>query len=368
MKIKHGQLFGGVFGFGLAAQWAGIENVWYNDNDHYCCEVIRARMRDGQIKDNVKIYEQDIRNIGKHNLQSVDIISAGTPCQPASIAGKRKGKADDRWLWEETLRVCGEIKPTFILFENVPGLLTLENGKAFEGILTSLEAEGYTTESYLIPACSIGAWHRRDRIWIVSYSKGIGREWRDSVFAEVQGTSGERITTPFERSGEAFIANTNSTQRGSNKRKSNPETNGGHNIRGICQDVPNSKSTKCKYSINTWKGRDGFANLRENVTNTDNAGLQTGRKRKKSSKEGFITGINATSGKFRQIKSNLGGMANGLPPELVGYWDREPENVPRIATGVKNRVNRLKGLGNAVCPQIPYIFFTIINKILNNEN
>ncbi len=96
--MTHGQLFGGIFGFGLAAQWAGIENVWYNEIDHFCCEVVRARIKDGQIKDNVKIYEQDIREIGKHNLQRVDIISGGFPCQPFSQAGKRKGKTDDRYL------------------------------------------------------------------------------------------------------------------------------------------------------------------------------------------------------------------------------------------------------------------------------
>ena len=94
--MTHGALFAGIGGFGLAAQLAGIENVWYNEIDKYCCNVVRARMADGSIKDKVKIYEKDIREIGKHNLEPVDIITGGFPCQPFSHAGKRKGKEDDR--------------------------------------------------------------------------------------------------------------------------------------------------------------------------------------------------------------------------------------------------------------------------------
>ena len=167
--MKHGQLFGGIFGFGLAAQWAGIENVWYNDNDHFCCEVVRARIKDGQIKDKVEIYEKDIKEIGKHNLKRVDIISAGVPCQPASISGKRKGKSDDRWQWGETIRVVSELKPLYVICENPSGILNLEDGKPFNEILYALENEGYTIELFDIPACSKGAWHRRSRIWIIAY-------------------------------------------------------------------------------------------------------------------------------------------------------------------------------------------------------
>ncbi|MCH8310001.1 MAG: DNA cytosine methyltransferase [Chloroflexi bacterium] len=75
LLMKHGALFGGIAGFCLAAQWAGIENVWYNDNEKYVCDVVRARVADGQLTDNIKVYEKDIREIGKHNLGYVDIIS-----------------------------------------------------------------------------------------------------------------------------------------------------------------------------------------------------------------------------------------------------------------------------------------------------
>ena len=119
--MTHGALFNGIGGFMLAAQWAGIENVWCNEIDHFCCEVIRARIADGQIKDNVKIYEKDIREIGKHNLASVDIISGGDPCQPHSVAGLGKGENDNRFLWPKMFRIIQELHPSWIINENVDG-------------------------------------------------------------------------------------------------------------------------------------------------------------------------------------------------------------------------------------------------------
>ena len=163
--MTHGQLFGGIFGFGLAAQWAGIENVWYNEKEHYPCEVVRARILDGNIKDKVKIYEQDIRTIGKLNLSTVDIISGGFPCQPFSQTGNQKGVEDDRHLWPEMLRVIQEVGPRIVIAENVPAI----DGMVLKEVLNDLEDSGYETLPPLeIEAASIGALHRRNRVWIVA--------------------------------------------------------------------------------------------------------------------------------------------------------------------------------------------------------
>ena len=106
-------------------------------------------------------------------LGRIDIITGGFPCQPFSHAGKRKGTYDSRYLWPEMLRTIRILKPSFVVGENVAGLVSMENGKTLDGILSDLEDEGYSVESFIIQACAVGTWHRRDRIWIVAYNESI---------------------------------------------------------------------------------------------------------------------------------------------------------------------------------------------------
>lgn len=173
--MTHGSLFAGIEGFGLAAEWTGIETLFTVETDDFCNKIIEKHYP------NVKKY-RDIREFdGKEWLGKIDIISGGVPCQPASVAGKRKGEKDDRWLWPEAIRIIREIRPTFILFENPPGILSLDNGRPFERILSALEDEEYYNfirntgkkeiVPIIIPACGVGAWHRRDRIWIIAHDK-----------------------------------------------------------------------------------------------------------------------------------------------------------------------------------------------------
>jgi site-specific DNA-cytosine methylase len=117
--------------------------------------------------------KQSERSYSKPPL-SIDIICGGFPCQPASVAGNRKGTADDRWLWPEMLRVITEVKPTWCVLENVPGLLTLEQGLVFENCCLALESEGYEVQPFIIPACAVNAPHRRDRVWIIANSNSSG--------------------------------------------------------------------------------------------------------------------------------------------------------------------------------------------------
>lgn len=164
-----GSLFAGIGGFELAATWAGIKPVWSNEINAVACNRLRNRFEH-------EIIEKDVKKITKRDLNSVDIISAGVPCQPASVAGKRKGTKDDRWLWPEAIRIVSELKPAYVICENPTGILTLEDGKPFQQVLYALENEGYLIELYNIPACSVGAWHRRESIWIIAYSHNHSNE------------------------------------------------------------------------------------------------------------------------------------------------------------------------------------------------
>ena len=192
-------LFSGIGGFAYAAQqvWGDdLDIVAFCEIDPYCCKVLNKHWPEtpimGDIKDVTKETLADtnigrlegasskesrannvIRNSGERSEENrIDLLTGGFPCQPASIAGKRKGKADDRWLWPEMFRVIRELKPAWVIAENVRGLLTLESGMVFEHCCADLEGEGYEVQPFNIPACAVDAPHRRERIWIVAYSDG----------------------------------------------------------------------------------------------------------------------------------------------------------------------------------------------------
>ncbi len=166
--MTHGSLFAGIGGFDLAAECAGIKTIWQVEINPYCQRVLKKNFPEA------KRYG-DIRDVGKHNLERVDIISGGFPCQPFSIAGKQKGKTDDRFLWPEMFRVIREMRPSFVICENVTGIIDL----ALDQVLIDLENKGYVGETFIIPACAVNAPHKRDRVWIIAYSKNTDFNWDD---------------------------------------------------------------------------------------------------------------------------------------------------------------------------------------------
>ena len=162
----HGSLFTGLGGFNIASDEIGWETIFNCEIDKFCQRVLKYYWPDTIIYDDIK--KTDFTKY----RGTIDVLSGGPPCQPISVAGKRKGDKDDRWLWPETIRAVREIAPTYCVFENPTGILSMENGRLFKGILTALENEGYEIECFVIPACSTGAPHRRDRVWIIAYSTG----------------------------------------------------------------------------------------------------------------------------------------------------------------------------------------------------
>ena len=175
----YGGLFEGVGALAYAAMILDYELAWSNEIDSYCCDNLRRNFKHN-------IIEEDIRNIGKHNLTPVDIVCGGFPCQPFSQAGIRRGKNDNRFLWPEMLRVIREIKPRWVVGENVPGLVSMED--IFEEICTDLESEGYQVQAYNIPAGAVGSLGRRHRVFILAYSEhnGLKRRFRKNIKGEIE--------------------------------------------------------------------------------------------------------------------------------------------------------------------------------------
>lgn len=188
--MKHLDLFSGIGGFALAVEeiWPDSEHI-FCDNDRYCQELLKLRFPNskiyGDIKEIKSIADADFREGGPRNeskprktayeksgSKNTDLLTGGFPCQPFSQAGKRRGTDDDRYLWPEMLRVIRLAKPRWVIAENVRGLLTMQNGMVFEQVCLDLENSGYEVQPFIIPAVSVNAPHRRDRIWFIAHALG----------------------------------------------------------------------------------------------------------------------------------------------------------------------------------------------------
>lgn len=165
--MRHLDLFSGIGGFALAASWVwGVEHeiVSFCEIEEYPRKVLKKHWPDVPC-------HHDIKTLRGDNFGTVDLLTGGFPCQPFSVAGKQGGSTDDRHLWPEMFRVIQEAKPTWIIGENVAGLI---NTMEFEQCFIDLESEGYEVQAFIIPACAKNAIHRRDRVWIIANRHSIG--------------------------------------------------------------------------------------------------------------------------------------------------------------------------------------------------
>jgi DNA (cytosine-5)-methyltransferase 1 len=160
--MKALSLFSGIGGADLAAEATGMEIVAFAEIDPFCCKVLKKHWPDVPNLG-------DVFDITKESIDgAVALIYGGFPCQPFSAAGQRKGKEDDRDLWPEMLRLIQTFRPTWVVGENTYGFVSL----GLDDALSDLEAEGYSTRAFVLPACAVGAYHRRDRCFIVAYADG----------------------------------------------------------------------------------------------------------------------------------------------------------------------------------------------------
>ena len=168
--MNHGSLFSGIGGFELAAEWMGWNNCFHCEWNEFGQRVLKYYFPKSMSYADITKTDFTIWR------DRIDILTGGFPCQPYSSAGKRLGKEDDRHLWPEMLRAIREIKPRWVVGENVRGLVNWNGGMVFDEVQADLEFEGYEVQPFLLPAASVGAPHQRERIWFVAYLYEISRK------------------------------------------------------------------------------------------------------------------------------------------------------------------------------------------------
>jgi DNA (cytosine-5)-methyltransferase 1 len=213
--MTHGSLFSGIGGPDLAAQKMVWENVFHCEINSFGQRTLKYYWPNAISYENIKTTDFSVHR------GAIDVLTGGFPCQPYSVAGLRKGKKDERHLWPEMLRAIREIKPRWVVGENVLGLVGWDDGLVFEEVQADLEAEGYEVQPYVLPAASVGAPHRRDRVWFVAYAGGNGHKSRgfsedrcSTSKSKIDEHQRERFRSDHRGVGEQGIAtNSYSVQR-----------------------------------------------------------------------------------------------------------------------------------------------------------
>lgn len=185
--MTHGSLFSGIGGFDLAAAWAGWTNVFNCEIDPFCRRVLKYHFPESEQYEDIKTTDFTVWR------DCIDVLTGGFPCQPFSLAGKRKGTADDRYLWPAMLGVVRTVRPRWVVGENVLGIVNWSQGMVFEQVCTDLEAAGYEVQAYLIPAAGVGAPHLRYRTWFVAH-RGEARaesSWQERFGAIAAGSTAD---------------------------------------------------------------------------------------------------------------------------------------------------------------------------------
>jgi len=325
--VTHGSLFSGIGGFDLAAHWAGITNVFAVEKEPFPQAVLRKRFPD------TKIYGDIFDFDATEYRGRVDIISGGFPCQPFSLAGKRRGHEDDRYLWPQMLRVVQQVEPTWVIAENVRGLTTITNGETLERVISDLEDAGYEVQPFIIPAVGVGAPHKRERIWIIAHSNGT----RES---QPKRTNEDKWRRTFNESKKYITPNTTNPD-GVRSRGGRDRNNSNDRERFICENEQNDR--------NEIRGETTSCNEFD-TANTDN-GCGNQNEIQARGKVNDVRHTREWDELWIEAITRIYGMDDGLP----GGMDRLDERYRD-----RSRKDRIKACGNAIVPQIAYILFKTI--------
>ena len=278
--MRHVDLCSGIGGFALGFEWAGLSKpVLFCDIDPWCRKILAQHWPHVPIADDVKVLANDpIRNV-----PDCDILTAGYPCQPFSVAGKRKGTEDDRHIWPYIRRIVAQKRPAWCVFENVYGHISM----GLDEVLSDLESESYAARAFVVPACGVNAPHRRNRLWIIARN-----------MADPEGFGGN--------------------ERHNEKREATGREQGIQGEVGTCGGTLADTDSE--------RGCSGNPERQNAATTGQSPGDQRNHARR------------------------------------METWDAEPE-LGRVAHGIPNRTHRLKGLGNAIVPQIAEQIALTIRKV-----
>jgi DNA (cytosine-5)-methyltransferase 1 len=364
--MKHASFFNGVGGFQLAAEWVGWENVM-------SCEINKLLNHVTRYYWPNCIQHEDIRDTDFTIYRNkIDIITGGFPCQPYSLAGKRKGKEDDRHLWPEMLRGIREIQPPFVVGENVFGLINWRGGLVFDEVQADLEAAGYEVIPFILPACAVNAPHRRDRIWFVAHHtnsriEGLrperenpvhGFEVTANAFSKRHSTTANQTNSDYKQSdGEKEQADRNYVFPKANRHSDFTSNGNNYGLQGSGNHGIYSKETQPKSS------RLGSTHF---ITHSNGIGLRG--ESNGFGKSRFVGEAN-TPDDWQNFptQSPICGGDDGLPCQLDGITvsARKGRRVlNQNQTFSKWRQESIKAYGNAIVPQVALEIFKAINKTL----
>jgi DNA (cytosine-5)-methyltransferase 1 len=321
--MTHGSLFSGIGGFDLASEWMGWENKFHCEWNEFGQKVLHYYWPQAELFTDIKK-----SNFTKY-ANKIDILTGGFPCQPYSSAGKRLGKEDDRHLWPEMLRAIQEIRPRWIVGENVRGLTNWNGGLVFDEVQTDLETQGYEVTPFLLPACAVNAPHRRDRIWFIAYNasntNSNGFNECNSI-NEINASEGgvNAFSDINESNGNGDVADTNSW--------------------GL------ERSTKVGWHSEYVIRKDGITSQTRNATNTENIrrenALENGELERRRFRKSYQRNIWDTFPSVSPICNGDDGLSNRLDNITFSKWRNES----------------IKAGGNAIVPQVAYQIFKSIQE------
>jgi DNA (cytosine-5)-methyltransferase 1 len=299
--MKHVDLCSGIGGFALGFEMAKLSvPVLFCDVEPWCRRILKKHWPTVPVAEDVKVLANDPTRF----VPDCDILTAGYPCQPFSQAGKRQGEEDPRHIWPHIRKIVASKRPSWVVLENVYGHISL----GLDSVLTDLESEGYTTRTFIVPAVAVSAPHKRNRVWIVGYTEDNGRD-RGTETTRQEGSANQQDESQLEIWSELSrpsqdVADTTSL-----------------GVQGLWSGGEQESHSHARQEVPVRGG--------ENVADTISERTQGG----------------STRG---QDAENARQSSRGAQQ---WDWHIEPD-VGRVANGIPKRVDRLKGLGNAIVPQI----------------
>jgi len=346
MKLKLLDLFSGIGGFSLGLESTGFfETIAFVEKDKFCQKVLKKNFN------NIPI-EEDIRNVKGSNYKA-DVITGGFPCQPFSIAGKRKGTDDDRYLWDETIRVVKECKPRWFIGENVEGLVNINEGMVLRQVQNDLEREGFEVQCLIIPASGIGAWHQRKRIWIIGCNvsnTNISSETQRGEYENDEKTSSSRehFKGGSNCNGrQGYIQSTWQSKNVPNSSKNRSSTQSIREYRELEKKSKGEEETRNKSALRTSSSCSDVPNTISELS------------------DGCSSTTRNSSTKFKGMECNESWNWNEVrskaercseQDKYQSWWETQSK-LCGVPDGLsyeldKNRANRIKSLGNSIVPQI----------------